>query len=96
MQKLVEASPETTAWDTIATPEVHRVVPLRMMEPILVMPLRDVSMASIFAEIPDRYRLAGREVAPKRGPDRADQEGRPYRPRAQGGAEPGAHSCAWF
>jgi predicted unusual protein kinase regulating ubiquinone biosynthesis (AarF/ABC1/UbiB family) len=51
----------------LSEPEVHRVV-RSMMEPILVMPLRDVSMASIFATPDEVYRLAGREVAPKRGP----------------------------
>lgn len=46
--------------------EVHRVV-RSMMEPILVMPLRDVSMASIFSGPDEVYRMAGREVVPRRG-----------------------------
>lgn len=47
--------------------EVHRVV-RAMMEPILTMPLRDVSMASVFAGPDEVYRLAGRDVPPRRGP----------------------------
>jgi predicted unusual protein kinase regulating ubiquinone biosynthesis (AarF/ABC1/UbiB family) len=46
--------------------EIHRVV-RAMMEPVLTLPLRDVSMASLFAGPDEVYRLAGREVAPKRG-----------------------------
>ena len=46
--------------------EVQRVV-RAMMEPVLTMPLRDVSMASVFAGPDEVYRLAGREVPPRRG-----------------------------
>jgi hypothetical protein len=47
--------------------EVHRVV-RGMMEPILTLPLRDVSMASVFAGPDEVYRMAGRDVPPRRGP----------------------------
>jgi len=47
--------------------EIHRVV-RSMMEPVLTMPLRDVSMASLFAGPDEVYRIAGRDVPPKRGP----------------------------
>jgi len=46
--------------------EIHRVV-RSMMEPILTLPLQDVSMASIFAGPDEVYRLAGRESRPKGG-----------------------------
>ncbi len=46
--------------------EVHRVV-RAMMEPVLTMPLRDVSMASVFAGPDEVYRMAGRDVPPRRG-----------------------------
>jgi len=46
--------------------EVRRVV-RSMMEPVLTLPLRDVSMASLFAGPDEVYRLAGRDVPPKRG-----------------------------
>lgn len=45
--------------------EIHRVV-RSMMEPVLTLPLRDVSMASLFAGPDEVYRMAGREVPPKR------------------------------
>ncbi len=46
--------------------EVQRVV-RGMMEPILTMPLRDVSMASVFSGPDEVYRMAGRDVPPRRG-----------------------------
>jgi hypothetical protein len=46
--------------------EIHKVV-RSMMEPVLTLPLRDVSMASLFAGPDEVYRLAGRDVPPKRG-----------------------------
>ena len=45
--------------------EIHRVV-RQMMEPILIKPLQEVSMASVFAGPDEVYRLAGRNVPPKR------------------------------
>ena len=45
--------------------EIHRVV-RAMMEPILTRPLEEVSMSSIFAGPDEVYRMAGREVPPKR------------------------------
>jgi predicted unusual protein kinase regulating ubiquinone biosynthesis (AarF/ABC1/UbiB family) len=47
--------------------EIHRVV-RAMMEPILTRPLQEVSMSSIFAGPDEVYRMAGREVPPKRSP----------------------------
>lgn len=47
--------------------EIHRVV-RSMLEPVLTLPLRDVSMASVFAGPDEVYRLAGRDVPPRRGP----------------------------
>lgn len=46
--------------------EIHKVV-RAMMEPVLTLPLRDVSMASLFSGPDEVYRLAGREVPPRRG-----------------------------
>lgn len=46
--------------------EVQKVV-RGMMEPVLTLPLSDVSMASLFAGPDEVYRLAGREVRPRRG-----------------------------
>lgn len=45
--------------------EIHRVV-RQTMEPILIKPLQEVSMASVFAGPDEVYRLAGRDVAPRR------------------------------
>ena len=45
--------------------EIHKVV-RSMMEPVLTLPLRDVSMASLFSGPDEVYRLAGREVPPRR------------------------------
>jgi predicted unusual protein kinase regulating ubiquinone biosynthesis (AarF/ABC1/UbiB family) len=45
--------------------EVHKVV-RSMMEPVLTLPLRDVSMASVFAGPDEVYRMAGRDVPPRR------------------------------
>jgi hypothetical protein len=47
--------------------EIHRVV-RAMMEPILTRPLQEVSMSSIFAGPDEVYRMAGREVPPRRSP----------------------------
>ncbi len=46
--------------------EIHRVV-RAMLEPVLTLPLREVSMASVFAGPDEVYRLAGRDVPPRRG-----------------------------
>ena len=46
--------------------EVQRVV-RSMMEPILVKPLQEVSMASLFSGPDEVYRLAGRDARPKGG-----------------------------
>jgi predicted unusual protein kinase regulating ubiquinone biosynthesis (AarF/ABC1/UbiB family) len=46
--------------------EIHRVV-RSMMEPVLTMPLRDVSMASLFSGPDEVYRMAGRDVKPRSG-----------------------------
>ncbi|MGE3074782.1 MAG: ABC1 kinase family protein [Dehalococcoidia bacterium] len=46
--------------------EIHKVV-RTMMEPVLTLPLRDVSMASLFSGPDEVYRMAGRDVPPKRG-----------------------------
>lgn len=45
--------------------EIHKAV-RAMMEPILTLPLRDVSMASVFAGPDEMYRMAGRDVPPRR------------------------------
>jgi predicted unusual protein kinase regulating ubiquinone biosynthesis (AarF/ABC1/UbiB family) len=47
--------------------EIHRVV-RAMMEPILTRPLQEVSMSSIFAGPDEVYRMAGREIPPRRSP----------------------------
>ncbi len=45
--------------------EIHKVV-RAMMEPVLTRPLQEVSMASVFAGPDEVYRMAGRDVPPKR------------------------------
>jgi hypothetical protein len=46
--------------------EIHRVV-RSMMEPVLTLPLQDVSMASLFSGPDEVYRLAGRKARPRGG-----------------------------
>jgi predicted unusual protein kinase regulating ubiquinone biosynthesis (AarF/ABC1/UbiB family) len=46
--------------------EVHRVV-RSMLEPVLTKPLAEVSMASLFSGPDEVYRMAGRDVPPRRG-----------------------------
>lgn len=47
--------------------EIHRVV-RSMLEPVLTKPLAEVSMASLFSGPDEVYRMAGRDVPPRRGP----------------------------
>lgn len=46
--------------------EIHRVV-RSMLEPVLTRPLAEVSMASLFSGPDEVYRMAGRDVPPRRG-----------------------------